>query len=145
MEISLTVKNIVLIGEFQPSKFDKYYFLKNNIFEESEISDESVFSSDYTVVVARGFKLTIVQNQIVLTEYEPKFEDTMADLMSKIVSTSSFIGSGFGINLHWYIFSGDNTNLLVKKYFYNEKSELNNFLTVDIFQSHARSYKFDSL
>ncbi len=127
MEISLTVKNIVLIGEFQPSKFDKYYFLKNNIFEESEISDESVFSSDYTVVVARGFNLTIVQNQIVLTEYEPKFEDTMADLMSKIVSTSSFIGSGFGINLHWYIFSGDNTNLLVKKYFYNEKSELNNF------------------
>ena len=127
METSLTVKNIVLIGEFQPSKFDKYYFLKNNIFEEHEISEESLFTSDFTIVTAKGFNLTIVANQLVLNEIEPKVENTMADLVTKILSTSSFLGSGFGINLHWYLFSGDKTNEVAKKYFYNENSVLNTF------------------
>jgi len=127
MEISLTVKNIVLIGEFQPSKFDKYYFLKNNIFDENEISDESIFNSDFTIVVARGFNLTILTNQIVLTENEPKVQSSITDLMSKIVSSSNFVGSGFGINIHWYLFSGEKTSELAKKYFYNDKSEINTF------------------
>jgi hypothetical protein len=127
METSLTVKNIVLLGEFQPSKFDKYYFLKNNIFEEYEISEESLFTSDFTIVIARGFNLTIVANQLVLNEIEPKTDDAISELMSKIVSTCAFIGTGFGINLHWYLFSGDKTSEVAKKYFYNEKSVLNTF------------------
>ena len=129
METSLTVKNIVLLGEFQPSKFDKYYFLKNNIFEENEISDESLFTSDFTIVIARGFNLTIVANQLVLNEIEPNTDDAISELMSKIVNSSIFTGTGFGINLHWYLFSRDKTNEIAKKYFYNEKSLLNPFFS----------------
>lgn len=131
MEISLTVKNIVLIGEFQPSKFDKYYFLKNNIFNENEISEQSIFTSDFALVVARGFNLTIVTNQIVLTENELKVDETMVELMDKIVSTSNFTASGFGVNLHWYLFSGEKTSEIAKKHFYNEKSEINSFFKGD--------------
>lgn len=127
METSLTVKNIVLLGEFQPSKFDKYYFLKNNIFEESEISEESLFTPDFTIVIAKGFNLTIVANQLILNEIEPKTDYVISELMNKIVSTSDFIGTGFGINLHWYLFSGDKTSEVSKQHFYNEKSLLNTF------------------
>lgn len=131
MEISLTVKNIVLVGAFQPSKFDKYYFLKYNIFDENEISEESIFTTDFTLVVARGYNLSIATNQIVLTETELRNDETMVSLMDKIVSTSNFTASGFGFNLHWFLFSGEKTSEIARKHFYNEKSEINNFFKGD--------------
>lgn len=131
MEISLTVKNIVLIGEFQPSKFDKYYFLKNYIFEESEISEESIFTSDFVHITTKKINLTIFNNQIVLNEIEPSVDDSISLIMKKIIDTADFSGIGFGINLHWYLFTGNDTNEFARKYFYNEKSELNSFFKGD--------------
>lgn len=127
MEVSLTVKNIVIVGEFQPSRFDKYYFLKNQIFEEGDILETSIFSSEFSVVRTNLFNLTVLNNQIILNENEPKDEDFISEIISKIVKTIEFKASGFGINLHWYIFSENDTNRLSKEYFYNENSVINQY------------------
>lgn len=131
MELSLTVKNLVIVGSFQPSKFDKYFFLKNNIFKEEEISETSIFSEQFCVVDARGFNLTIIPNQLIFTEKVPQLNDLLSEIFSKLVCFLDFSGIAFGINLHWYLFSEDKTNELTKKYFYNENASINKFFDGD--------------
>ncbi len=41
--MDLRIKNIVLVGLFNPSFFDKYLFIKNGIVKEEEILDGSIF------------------------------------------------------------------------------------------------------
>lgn len=131
MELSLTVKNIVIVGIFKPSKFDKYFFLKNNIFEEGEIAETSIFSSEFSIIETQDFNLTVLSNQLIFTEKEPQLKDLMSEIFSKIINSVDINASGFGINLHWFLFSEDKTNELSKKYFYNETSTINDFFKGD--------------
>ena len=45
MQSTLKIKNIVLVGIFNPSAFDKYFFIKNNLATEEEILPNSTFGN----------------------------------------------------------------------------------------------------
>lgn len=130
--MSLTVRNLVIVGDFIPSKFDKYYFLKNNIFNEEDILEQSVFVGEFCQLLTNKYSLLILPNQLVFNELIPQKDDALGKIMEQIASTSEFAASALGYNLHWYIHA-DNTKEIAKKYFYNENSALikNFFDTAD--------------
>jgi hypothetical protein len=123
MKISLAVRNFVIVGEFIPSKFDKYYFLKNDIFEESDILDSSVFSTEFCQLSTNKFSLLILPNQLVLTELVPENTEVLSNTIEKISFTSDFVASAMGYNVHYYMYD-DNIKELARKYFYNENISL---------------------
>ena len=137
MDISLAVKNIIIVGEFEPAFFDKYFFIKHNIVKEDDIQNSSIFMAEACMLNTEDFNLTIVSNQLVITDLKVKSEiQNIIEITEKIISVSQFNYSAMGINFHWYLFSGEKTTEISKKYFYNE----NDILTNKFFNEDNVSY-----
>ena len=125
MEKSIVEKNIVLLGEFKPSKFDKLFFIKNAIITEDEFSDDSIFLPDFSLISTNKLTLEINENRILIefkNEIISKFNFEAIENISKIVS--------FGFNFKWLLFPDD----LCKKsrnYFYLENSIINKYFYED--------------
>jgi len=136
METTLTVRNVVLIGEFKVSNFDKYYFIKNQIFSEEEIS-KTHFSNDLSHIETNKFHLVIYSNQMILTALYPHDNDDLFDILNRMIDTGSCNCDALGINYHYYIFSEGKTDELSKKFF-----DLNNRFTNEIFNAENVSYGY---
>ncbi len=131
MDIQLVVKNIVVIGDFIPQKFDKYFFLKNNIFEENEILETSIFLPEFCVLQTSFVTVQITSQQLIINDINTdKFYD-MTSLTKKIIEYSDLSVSAAGVNFHFYKFSKGDTQNLSKKYFYNENNLINKFFDGD--------------
>lgn len=137
MDFSLAVKNIIIVGDFNPAFFDKYFFIKNNIVQETDIDDSCHFLTDVCILNTTKFNLTIVSNQLVLSDLNSVYDINKAiEIVNKITASSQFKSTALGINFHWYLFSEEKTSEISKKYFYNE----NEMLTKQFFNGDNTSY-----
>ncbi|HLF53527.1 hypothetical protein [Flavobacterium sp.] len=128
MEIALTVRNVVIIGGMMPSKFDKYFFLKNNIFNEGDILETSQFSNEFSLTITPNYSVQIAAGQFILTELKPDAEGDIENVARRILECSDdFEATGVGVNIQWFNFTRENTRELSKKYFFNSNLLINKF------------------
>ena len=136
MRTELRIKNIVLIGGFNPSYFDKFFFIKNKIFDENEILKNSNFGSLGVVnLLTTKIQLIISPNQIIITSQIPEDDSVLLNnILLKIIIDSNLLNiSAVGINFQWSI--NDETKKieeLSKELFYNKNNKLtDNFFNTD--------------
>lgn len=127
MDIQLVVKNIVVIGNFNPLKFDKYFFLKNNIFEENEILETSIFLPEFCMLQTSFVNIQITSQQLIVNDINIDIFHDISSLSKKIISYSDFSANAAGVNFHFYKFTKHQTQNLSKKYFYSENNLINKF------------------
>ena len=124
----LKQKNIVLVGVFNPSKFEKYFFIKNNLFNEEDILPESQFHSQLTQVLTVKYNILILSNQIIVTFLEKEsadleINDFLKSFLTKIeIHDINLMGFNFD-----YAIEFENTvltNAFSRQSFSNSNSDL---------------------
>ncbi|KQB43457.1 hypothetical protein RCH33_559 [Flavobacterium daejeonense] len=143
MKIGLKVQDIVLIGLFNSSKFDRYTFIKNNIFKEDEILNSSIFLPDFVRIETSKCNLIINQNQLILSS-----KDILSNELSVILSSILNIGDELnlkasGLNFRYFIeqpFNNEELDKFINQYFYNP----NNPIQMDFNDNRDASFGFYS-
>ena len=152
MNIDLKIKNIVLVGLFNPNVFDKYFFIKNGIIKEEEILAGSIFGviGGMQLICSR-FHIVISINQIIISSAMPGNDDNdvISNIILSIVKTGEIANvTALGMNFHWFL--EDETKSLEetsKGFFYNDKIEIFSkyFTTADsMFGAYASTNFKDS-
>jgi hypothetical protein len=105
MQAELGIRNIVLVGQFSPTIFDKFFFIKNEIFKEEDIKPNSIFANPSTIqVITNRFQIVIAINQIVISAVEPKKENELHNIASSLVQCGNIkTTTAMGINFHWFL------------------------------------------
>jgi len=124
VSIQLKGRNIVLAGAFNTPSFDKYFFIKNNIIRESDLTPNS-FRTDLNIsqIVAKSFNILITPPQIVINLINETDAGKLEDIASKIIEAGDIIQlNAIGFNFNWnFVDSVKNVTELSKEYFYNDK------------------------
>ena len=140
MMLDIKVKNIVLVGNFNPSYFDKYFFIKNGIASEEEILKNSVFNAlGVMQLVCDKFSVVINTNQIIISAQHPVHKDVEIDkLMRTLIEAGNLLNlKALGFNFHWFLWDESKSfNELSKELFYNN----NNKMFTDIFNTNDSMY-----
>lgn len=127
MALDLNLRNIVLVGLFDPAAFDKYSFIKNSILKEEEILPDSFLGNPGGVQLSTGkYQLLITFNQIVLNAKDPGDNTRIHELFSKIMNFEGIRNLvAMGINFNWHL-TDDSKNIheLSKDLFYNDKVKI---------------------
>jgi hypothetical protein len=128
MQADLKVRNIVLVGNFNITAFDKYFFIKNQIVSENDIAPNSVFANSQGIaqLFTNKFHFLITINQIVITALNPTISNDIDKIVSTLITAGNMqVITSFGFNFHWFL-NDDSKPLeeLSKNYFYNDKVEL---------------------
>lgn len=128
MTIYLSVKNIVLVGLFNPALFDKFFFIKYNIIKEEEILPGSNFAAiGMMQLVCNKFNLVITPNQVIISSTRPESDkDEISGVMLSIIDAGNIANvKAFGMNFNWLAKESTQTlEKTSKNYFYNEKMKL---------------------
>jgi hypothetical protein len=136
MNIDLKIKNIVLVGVFNPTLFDKYFFIKNEIINEKDILEGTFFGAIGGMqLICSNFNIIISVNQIIISSTKPeKDDDEISKIILLIINNCNFMTvSALGINLHWFMEDATQTiEKFSKEYFFNDKLRLFN----DFFSSN---------
>ena len=137
MDFSLAIKNIVAVGILQPSKFDKYFFISNNIIQDNEILPNSIFNPEVIQILTRRFTLVILPNQVVVSSNELAKDGTLiVNLIKFILEKFEPTCTALGINFHWNIIAQDSLNSTTKELFYDKNNKLiSEFFNYDIPQN----------
>lgn len=124
MSLDLKIKNIVLVGQFDPPLYDKFFFIKNSLLTESQIQPASFFQ-DTVHIVTEKMRVVILPQQIVFHS-SPTEEDNAALFAFNFISKANLLGiTGMGINFHYFLIDKmQSLSQLSRKKFFNENSEL---------------------
>jgi hypothetical protein len=137
MQAEVLVKNIVLVGIFNPFFFDKYFFIKHHIVDESEILDNSSFNAVGAIqLITKEFNIIISINQIIITDSEPKSDKSKINhIISSIIEFGNLVNiTALGLNFHWLLTDKSKSFIqLSKDLFYRDNIDLlsNYFNTKD--------------
>jgi len=128
MNIDLKIKNIVLVGVFNPNLFDKYFFIKNEIIKEDEILAGSIFGviGGMQLICSR-FHIVISINQIIISSVLPENDDDdISNIILSIIKTGEIVNvTALGMNFHWFLEDGTKSlEETSKEHFYNDKIEI---------------------
>jgi hypothetical protein len=123
----LKQKNIVLAGVFNPPTFEKYFFIKHEIFTDSEILSESQFHSNLVQVLTLKYNILVLSNQIIITVLEGVSDDEIKSFLKKFLSKNVIADINLmGFNFE-YVIEFENvakTNLFSKQTFFNSNSNI---------------------
>ena len=128
MESQILNKNIVFIGEFKPSIFDKLYFIKKRIIAEEEFLPNSLFLPDLTVIDTENYLLEITTNKFTISYKIIENQDLPNTIKIEKALEESKVNA-FGFNFKIDIFIDDRS--VTKKYFYFADNKLNQFFDSD--------------
>lgn len=145
MNFELKIRNIVLVGLFNPLTFDKYFFIKNGIILEDQPLHNQLFLPDFVQLVTPNFNLTINNIQLVLSALNSALESNeIAQILIRILEISRDIKiGGSGINFNWYVSDDKNAKSLPsfsKRLFFNPNNKLQN----EIFNEEDATFGFYS-
>jgi hypothetical protein len=124
MESQILNKNIVFIGEFKPSLFDKLYFIKKQIISEDEFLPTSLFLPDLTIIETKNYLLDINSNRFTIS-YKNLEDKNLPNPLNIEKALEESKVNAFGFNFKIDIFIDDKNE--TKKYFYFEDNRLNKF------------------
>ena len=139
MNQPVTGKNIVFVGNFQPSKYDKLFFVKSGIIKEEDILDSSVFNSDIVQMSSYNVHVLIINNQIVINSLDNESEK-LKQLARVFLDISKQDITALGINFTWNKPVVDSLEADTKKLFFNDNNKIlsNSFTNEDaVFGSYA--------
>ena len=123
-QVELKIKNIVLAGIFNPTIFDKYFFIKNGLIKDEEILSNSVFGVLGNVqLVTNKINFSINANQIVVTDLMPNENiNEIEVLIAAFIKAANLINiTGLGINFNWFLDDKAKTiPQLTREYFYSD-------------------------
>jgi hypothetical protein len=127
MQTNLRIKNIVFVGNFNLSTFDKYFFIKHNIVKEDELLPFTRFDSGAIQVSTHKFDIIVVPQQLIFSsKIFNQDTDELNKIAALVIKTGNVIDiNAFGINFHWFM--EDETrplNKLSRDLFYNDKIKL---------------------
>lgn len=123
MDKYIADKNIVFVGVFQPSKFDKFFFIKNNIFSEDEILEPTVFNQDISQVITGRTNVVVLFNQVIITQVNT-VEDDLMDIAMNILSILARDVTALGINFTWNAKPQVSLQVDSKLLFFNENNKM---------------------
>lgn len=127
MEIVLMTQDIVLIGLFNPSKFDRYTFIKNKILKEDEILDQSLFLPENVNIVTRDFNIIINPNQLIISSLNG-YHKKLSEILLKILNVTEILTlNASGFNFRYFIkpiYNESEISEFVKSKFYNPNNPI---------------------
>jgi|ERR1035437_385705 hypothetical protein len=114
MNFELKIRNIVLVGLFNPLGFDKYFFVKNGIVSEEQIMQNSIFLPQLVQIVTSNFHFTINNLQLVINAVVPTDDsDEIAQILIKLIDVQKNLNvGGSGINFNWFVSKDKNVRSL---------------------------------
>tara|TARA_B100000745_G_C20099891_1_gene376173 strand:- start:112 stop:774 length:663 start_codon:yes stop_codon:yes gene_type:complete len=119
---------IILTEQFSPSIITSYWLIKNKIFKEDEIGDESIFSKEVCQIATERFNVIVFPSQInvVIKEIDKGANrESLETVKALINSLPHIVYKAAGINFSYNIpdkkFEGEE---LSKILFFNPKDEL---------------------
>jgi len=126
--LDLKVRNIVLIGGFNPTFFDKYFFIKNGFASEEELLKNSVFNAlGGMQLVTEAFNIVINPGQIIISAQQPSENGVKINALMKTLIEAGDLKNlrALGINFHWFLWDENRSyNELSKELFYNESNRM---------------------
>ena len=141
MEIGLKIQDIVLIGLFNPSKFDRYTFIKNKIFKENDISDTSVFLPELVNIETDMFNVILNNNQLIISSKVESNNDISGVLIKVLKSIDKINLNASGFNFRYFIepiYEDAEIDAFVKTQFYNPSNSIQS----NFFNSETSSFGF---
>lgn len=125
----LVTSNIILQGEFDPVKFDKLFFVKNDVFNEQEFDDNSLFSKNVVRISTEDFIINISKKQIVISFRK---RDIDRNKISKLI-LSFIIENKFSIafNQKWFKVIEDINSVTKQKFYPLHSNYLNEYFNVE--------------
>ena len=138
--LDIKIKNIVLVGKFNPSNFDKYFFIKNGIATEDQILKNSVFNAlGGMQLVCEKFSVVINPAQIIVSAQPPLDNDAEIEkLIAMLIEAGELVNlTALGFNFHWFL-SDESVSFheLSKGLFFNSSSKL----FTDVFSTEDSMY-----
>lgn len=105
MQIDLRVQNIVLVGIFDLRIFDKYFFIKNEVFKDEEIMPNSVLNDSLVShLFTNDHYILLSSNQIVITANNATTGGNISSICKKIItSATNQTITAFGFNFNWFL------------------------------------------
>lgn len=153
MNKDLDVKNIVLVGVFNPSLFDKYFFIKNEIIKEEDILPNSfTLNVGISQLICEKFNLQVGLNQIIISSNNPSSsEDEIDKIAIKILKAQPIEINALGLNFHWFVRDNSKTLeqfsrecyysdsiSLFNKFFDNDNARFGVYASTDIYDSRLK-------
>ncbi len=127
MEIILINQDIVLIGLFNPSKFDRHTFIKNKILKEDEILNNSLFLPERVNVSTKDITITINPNQLIISSlsgYYKKLSEKLAKILN-LADQLSLNASGFNFRyIIQPVYEEDKVNEFIRSRFFNPNNPI---------------------
>jgi hypothetical protein len=130
MEKKFIESNIVLLGNFKPTVFDKLFFIKNNLILEEDFSESSVFTPNFSKIETSDLIIIIESNKIVLVSRTNK-SDLLKSILLNIINESSTSLNIIGFNFKWFILLDEIPKYTKSKFFSPTNESLNNHFNDD--------------
>jgi len=135
--------NIVLLGKFSPSKYDKLFFIKNELIKEEKFSEKSIFTPEFSNIITDKLLINVRSNQLlIVNRLDGKIKKS--NKIAKIIFENNSEIDAVGFNFKYFIFSDNEIKEHTKKVFYPINSEILNktFDTKDSAFGYYASKKF---
>jgi hypothetical protein len=149
MELELIEKNIVILGNFRPVKFDKLFFIKNNLLREEDFLENSIFMTEFSLIETKDFTLNISQQQIVINTKNPNENNNIQNIAAEIIKIKDIQINAVGYNLKWFMFLKNELNNFTKDLFYSSNNNVINkyFSSEDTVYGYyvSKNYKYSRL
>lgn len=149
MDITFIEKNIVILGNFKPSKYDKLFFIKNDLIKEVDFLENSMFMTEISIIETNNFVINVTQQQIVVSAKNPNEETTIQDIASAIINDDNNYINAIGYNFKWFMFIDNDLNNFTKKLFYTPTNTVINkhFNTDDTMYGYyvSKDYEYSRL
>jgi hypothetical protein len=149
MDTTFIEKNIVILGNFKPSRYDKLYFIKNDLIKEFDFLDNSMFMSEISIIETSNFVINVTQQQIVISAKNPSKETTIQNIASLIINDENIYINAIGFNFKWFMFVDNYLNDFTKKLFYTPNNTVINkhFNTDDTLFGYyvSKNYEYSRL
>lgn len=126
MELSLIEKNIVILGNFKTEKFDKLFFVKNNVFNENDFLDNSIYTKEFSIIDTKNFTINITQQQIVIISKNLDHQSEIQNIASEIIKKQDDTINAIGYNLKWFMLFENKLNEFTKEIFYSPSNKIIN-------------------
>lgn len=149
MDITFIEKNIVILGNFKPSKYDKLFFIKNDLIKEVDFLENSMFMTEISIIETNNFVINVTQQQIVVSAKNPNEETTIQNIASAIIIDDNNYITAIGYNFKWFMFIDNDLNNFTKKLFYTPTNTVINkhFNTDDTMYGYyvSKDYEYSRL
>lgn len=125
--------NIVILAKsFNPSVFNQYWLIKNEILSEGDFDNSSIFTKDIAQISTESFNLFILPDQLALTFKAENEIFVIENILEKCIRLLPHIPfTAIGINFIYYIPKVINGKNSSRRLFFNSTNYLDKEFDVD--------------